>query len=195
MKLAKEFIKFVAKELDLQSLPSNIKFVGNDYSANHLTFGTYNPETDEIVIVKENRHPADVLRTLAHELVHHKQREDDKGLDGEDGSDIENEANAVAGTLMRKFRYLHPEMFGEVFNVGPWGLHTNMEESVTRKVDAIHSAAKTNIPQKIEERYIDGYTAKLLITVMNKLSSQNKKQFMNESIDRMVAVAYKIMTN
>jgi len=189
MKLAKEFVKFVVKELDLKSLPTNIKFAGNDYSAKHSTFGTYNPETDEIIIVKENRHPADVLRTLAHELVHHKQREDGKVLDGEDGSDIENEANAVAGQLMRKFRYVHPEMF-EVFNIGPWGFHTNMEN----KLNSILHTAKTGEPTKIEETYIDGFTAKLLVTVIHNLSPENKEKFINESIDKMVSVAYKMVT-
>ena len=108
-----EFVKFVAKELQLQSLPASIKFVGSDYSKEHLTFGTYRPDTNEIVIVKGNRHIADVLRTLAHELVHHKQREEGKPADGRDGSPVENEANAVAGELMRKFRYVRPELYLE----------------------------------------------------------------------------------
>jgi Zn-dependent peptidase ImmA (M78 family) len=108
-----EFVKFVAKELQLKSLPASIKFVGSDYSKEHLTFGTYQPDTNEIVIVKGNRHIADVLRTLAHELVHHKQREEGKPADGRDGSPVENEANAMAGTLMRKFRYVRPELYLE----------------------------------------------------------------------------------
>ncbi len=48
---------------------------------------------------------ADILRTLAHELIHRKQDEDGR-LDpnsGETGSEIENEANAQAGILLRKF--------------------------------------------------------------------------------------------
>lgn len=108
-----EFVKFVAKELQLQSLPASIKFVGSDYSKENLTFGTYRPDTDEIVIVKGNRHIADVLRTLAHEMVHHKQRISGQELNGEDGSSTENEANAMAGELMRKFRYVRPELYLE----------------------------------------------------------------------------------
>jgi len=187
MKLAKEFVKFTVKELGLKSLPKSIKFEGDDYSAHHLTFGTYNPSTDEIVVVKGQRHPIDVLRTLAHELVHHKQREDGQELNGEDGSDTENEANAKAGELMRKFRTVRPE----IFNVGPWGFHTNMEN----KMEQILTVAKTGIPQKIDEQYIDGYNAKLLVTVMHKLSPENKQKFVNESIDKMIAVAYKMVTH
>lgn len=111
--ITNEFVKFVAKELQLQTLPSKIKFVGSDYSKEHMTFGTYNIHTDEIVIVKGNRHIADILRTLAHEMVHHKQREEGKPADGRDGSEVENEANAKAGELMRKFRYVRPELYQE----------------------------------------------------------------------------------
>ena len=46
-----------------------------------------------------------MLETLAHEMVHQKQNE--LGLleidSGETGSDIENEANACAGIIMRNF--------------------------------------------------------------------------------------------
>jgi len=111
MRLAKDFVKFLMKELDMKTLPANIKFADGDYASDHLTFGTYNPSTDEIVIVKGNRHPVDVLRTLAHELIHHKQREDGKQLNGEDGSDIENEANAMAGVLLRDFGKQHEEIY------------------------------------------------------------------------------------
>ena len=187
MRLAKDFVKFLMKELDMKTLPANIKFADGDYASDHLTFGTYNPSTDEIVIVKGNRHPVDVLRTLAHELIHHKQREDGKQLNGEDGSDIENEANAKAGELMRKYRTLRPE----IFNVGPWGFHTNMEET---KMDKIVKAAKTGIPQKIDEQYLDGYTAMMLVSVLQKLSPDNRKKLMGESINKMVTIAYKIVT-
>ena len=186
MKLAKEFIKFAVKELGMNSLPKNIKFEGNEYSTQHLSFGTYNPTTDEIVVVKGERHPVDVLRTLAHELVHHKQREDGQKLNGEDGSNTENEANAKAGELMRKFRTVRPE----IFNVGPWGFHTNMEN----KVKSILQVAKTGKAQKVDEHYIDGYTAKLLVTVMHQLSPENRKKFCNESVNKMVAIAYQLVT-
>jgi Zn-dependent peptidase ImmA (M78 family) len=56
----------------------------------------------------------DVCRSIAHELVHHKQnlenRISDHINDG-DGSEIENEANAVAGVIIRKWGKLHPELY------------------------------------------------------------------------------------
>jgi Zn-dependent peptidase ImmA (M78 family) len=67
------------------------------------SFGYYDPSDHQIVIQCADRHPTDVLRTLAHELVHMAQAQISPltGEDGATGSDVENEANALAGILMR----------------------------------------------------------------------------------------------
>lgn len=60
-----------------------------------------------------NRHPMDILRTVAHEYVHYKQHIE-KGINYKSshvGSQIENQANAKAGELMRRYGNLHPELF------------------------------------------------------------------------------------
>jgi Zn-dependent peptidase ImmA (M78 family) len=46
-----------------------------------------------------------VLRSLAHELVHHRQEELGmiEAMSGDTGSEIENEANALAGVLLRDY--------------------------------------------------------------------------------------------
>jgi len=108
------FVKFVMKELGISTLPKKIIITHNPtFPQTQLTFGTYAPDEDEIIVYGGTRHIADVLRTLAHELVHHKQRHDGKVLNGNDGSDIENEANAVAGTLLRKFKEVYPDLYVE----------------------------------------------------------------------------------
>lgn len=58
-----------------------------------------------------NRHPTDVLRTLSHELVHLAQSQIKplSAADGVTGSDVENEANALAGILMRLWNSRHLE--------------------------------------------------------------------------------------
>jgi hypothetical protein len=60
-----------------------------------------------------NRHIMDVLRTLAHEMVHHKQDVAGQLNDrsGEDGSPEENEANAKAAVIMRLWGKMNPELF------------------------------------------------------------------------------------
>ena len=111
-RLTREFVKFVVKELELQSsLPRKVSFVDEKFAQQNQTFGSYDIQNGRILVCYGGRHPMDVMRTLAHELVHHKQREENKSLDGSDGSEIENEANAKAGELMRKFRTMHPDAF------------------------------------------------------------------------------------
>ena len=182
--LINEFLKFIVAELKIKTLP-RIKFATDGFASHYLTFGHYHPETDTITVALGGRHLGDVLRTLAHELVHHKQREEGRVLDGSDESDIEAEANAKAGVLMRKFRVIHPEVF-----------KTLDAEAIMQpeKVKTILHIAKTGKAQQVDEHYVDGFTAKLLVTVAHKLSPENKKKFFNESIEKMVALAYKLVT-
>ena len=68
-----------------------------------------------VKVYVKDRAIIDVLRSICHELVHHKQNLDgrisDHINDGEDGSDIENEANAKAGEIIRKYGKKHPELY------------------------------------------------------------------------------------
>jgi hypothetical protein len=73
--------------------------------------GAYMPDINEIWILRGHRTRADWYRSLAHELVHHAQREKGQVLDGTSGSDCENEANGRAGLFLREWLKDHPEIF------------------------------------------------------------------------------------
>lgn len=105
------FVDFASNELGIKSLPKIT--IQND---NDRSFGGYNPATKELLTSTKNRHPMDIFRTVAHELIHHKQNEDGKigndiAQEGSDGSDIENEANSLAGVIMRKYAKKNPDHF------------------------------------------------------------------------------------
>lgn len=109
-----EFIAFAKEKLDLGDSMPNIKISYDEKEAPGMkSFGKYTPETNELLVVAINRNLADVLRTLAHELVHDKQRK--SGALNKDsnttGSEQENEANALAGVLMREFGQKNPIIF------------------------------------------------------------------------------------
>lgn len=78
------------------------------------TTAYYNLDGLVKVYVKD-RAIIDICRSIAHELVHHKQNLEgrliDAVKDGEDGSPIENEANAIAGVIIRKYGKLKPEIY------------------------------------------------------------------------------------
>ncbi len=102
-----EFIKFAKQRLSLDRFPFKIRLVkDNSFATTFKSYGGYDPTTDEIFVYVSNRSMPDILRTLAHELVHLKQREVGtvgSYKDGQTGSDVENEANAAAGILLRDF--------------------------------------------------------------------------------------------
>lgn len=99
----KDFMNFVKDELGLSSLPKVIVIDDPKFSIDNKTFGCFNLGTDEIKIQTAQRHPLDVMRTLAHELVHYHQKQSGKEMSGETGSECENEANSKAGEILRKY--------------------------------------------------------------------------------------------
>ena len=92
-----DFIRFAAKDLELDSLPKFDFVFDNKESMERRSFGGYQPGAEHITITVKNRHIMDVCRTLAHELVHYSQDlkselEDDDA--GSTGSPQENEMRA-----------------------------------------------------------------------------------------------------
>lgn len=108
--LVDNFSQFVCTKLGISSKPIIKREVDNDRS-----FGGYQPGSKTIHLVTKNRHPMDVFRTLAHELVHHKQNEEgritDAAKEGQTGSPIEDEANSMAGRIMRWWAKANPGHF------------------------------------------------------------------------------------
>lgn len=103
IKQLNDFVKFAAKELGLSKLPK-IHFVGSKENGKNA-FG--HSIADKIYIRITERHPGDIMRTIAHELIHVKQTQ--MGKHGEQFR--EDEANAIAGRIMRKFNTTYPSVF------------------------------------------------------------------------------------
>jgi Zn-dependent peptidase ImmA (M78 family) len=112
--IMKDFLPFAMEELQLKILPK-FKLMTHIPNEGQPTFGRYENEENVIYLALDQRHPLDVARTLAHELVHFKQgtehRLDDTS--GHTGSPEENEAHELAGIIMRNFNKQHPEYFEE----------------------------------------------------------------------------------
>lgn len=103
-KVIGEFVNYCMEYLSVDR--PKIKIVNSpEYTLETHSFGGYLPAENKIIAVVNNRNMADILRTVAHEMVHHMQNLDGRlnPKSGEDGSDDENEANSLAGVIMRKF--------------------------------------------------------------------------------------------
>lgn len=129
--LVKEFMKHVKNELKLDSLPK-IKLSNDSQEAvKHGSWGGYRPGEKSIRIVTAKRHPADIFRTLAHELVHYKQDLTGrlKPGDGKTGSDVENEANSRAAIIMRNFAEAKPKLFEHLITELSYGLENALPDN------------------------------------------------------------------
>jgi len=107
-----DFIEFGKKELSLDDdFRVNLTSNGDDIE----TLASYDMIDNEINVLTKDRAEADIIRSIAHEMVHHKQNErgDLRGNpeEGEDGSPWEDEANAKAGVLVRRFGKINPDIY------------------------------------------------------------------------------------
>jgi hypothetical protein len=104
----KEFALYCLKELDISKAP-RIKLTDDSGTT---ALGFTDTQDKSITVTVKDRHQMDIMRTLAHELVHYKQLETYMP-DGATGSDDENEANSVAGVLLRNWGKQNPNLFYE----------------------------------------------------------------------------------
>jgi Zn-dependent peptidase ImmA (M78 family) len=98
-----DFLAFLKKELNVSNLPKIVVIDDPKFSIDNKTFGTFDIMNNCIKIQVSQRHNLDIFRTLAHEIIHYLQRKSGKELDGNDGSVDENEANAKAAVILRKY--------------------------------------------------------------------------------------------
>ena len=104
-----EFVKFIKNmpEILVKATRDGLKTTANyDYRQEHKVVKVYG----------KNRALVDVMRSIAHELVHHKQFEDGR-LDGpkppDIGGEIEDEANAKAGQFIKMFSRMDETIYDE----------------------------------------------------------------------------------
>ena len=108
-KIIHSFLPFVKRELNIKELPK-IHFVDDPKFAKRIAaFGQI--KDNRIVIDIQGRQTMDILRTVAHELTHYRQHKKGVNGSGHAGAPTENEANRLAGTIVRKFGEKHSDLF------------------------------------------------------------------------------------
>jgi hypothetical protein len=111
------FVEYATKRLKLNQKPKINLVGGGEFAESQTSLGGYDDNTKEIFVSTEGRLTADILRTIAHEMVHRKQDEmgiiKDRTIDGKTGSEVENKAHAVAGILMREYGNINKKIFQE----------------------------------------------------------------------------------
>ena len=106
----KKFLPLAMEILEIKSLPT-MDFEPVIHTGSQPSFGMYVNGEQTLHVAITNRHPVDILRTVAHELVHYRQdlRNELNHNSGETGSPEENQAHEIAGVIMRHFNKQYPE--------------------------------------------------------------------------------------
>lgn len=106
------FIDFAKRKLELDD---DFSVVITDNDDELETLASYDINDNEVKVLGKNRSLPDIIRSVAHELVHHKQNErgelTGREEEGADGSPWEDQANALAGELVRKYGRENPEIY------------------------------------------------------------------------------------
>ena len=109
------FVKFVKKELGIEKVPT-ISIQSNRDGLKTTAHYDYTKENKIVRVYGKNRALVDIMRSVAHELIHHKQFEEGR-LDGPQppdiGGEIEDEANAKAGQYIKMYAKIDPNIYEE----------------------------------------------------------------------------------
>ena len=110
-----DFVKFIKNELKLKDVPT-ISIQNHRNGLKTTANYDYTKENKIVKVCSKNRALVDVMRSLAHELVHHKQWEDGR-LNGpkppDIGGEIEDEANAKAGQFIKMYAKIDETIYDD----------------------------------------------------------------------------------
>ena len=109
-----KFVLFVKEQLELKTVPT-IKIQNHRDGLKTTANYDYTKENKIIKVCAKNRALVDVCRSIAHEMVHHKQYEQGrlKVQPPDIGGEIEDEANAKAGQYIKMYSKEDPNIYNE----------------------------------------------------------------------------------
>lgn len=113
-KTLRDFVLFVSKELQIKHIPE-IRIQNHRNGLKTTANYDYTKDEKIIKICGKNRALIDIMRSIAHELVHHKQYEQGrlKIKPPDIGGEIEDEANAKAGQFIKMFSKVNDKIYDE----------------------------------------------------------------------------------
>lgn len=151
-----DFAKFAMKELNIKKAPK-IRMNNSVLEGSVSSFGGYEPNSNTITITISGRHIMDIMRSLAHEMTHHQQnisgRLTNIASDGMDGSPIENEANSMAGVIMRKWARMNPSFHNE--GIGMLTNDSDTEVAEPEVVPVVNPETKPSVKPELPVRTTD----------------------------------------
>tara|TARA_Y100000034_G_scaffold68362_1_gene82503 strand:- start:906 stop:2426 length:1521 start_codon:yes stop_codon:yes gene_type:complete len=143
----------IEKDRNIEPLPK-VEFINGDIENAKDFFGKtahYNPDTQTITLYTEGRHPKDIVRSFAHEMVHHTQWLEDRlgdiqttnTMEDDKLDKIEQEANLVGTMTFRNWTDTLNEKkkVKDPFGINAYALELakGLEEEINKKEYTIYS--------------------------------------------------------
>lgn len=175
----RRFLPLAMNIIGLKSLPRMV-FLTSVQDEDQPTFGRYVNDEKTLYVALANRHPNDILRTVAHELTHFKQDTEHQlnAYSGETGSKEENEAHAVAGVVMRHFNKTYPEFL----KAKPVILESKLLSKPTPSVKELAEKWNVSTTQVLKQLSI-GIEVELEHTDDPKVAQEIALDHLNERLD------------
>lgn len=86
----KSLMEFMSKKIQIKPYPE-IHLNDDDQDGLFIRTGYYLPDEKSVTLFTAERHPKDILRSLAHELIHHNQNLRDPNFDWGKGGNLEDD--------------------------------------------------------------------------------------------------------
>ena len=173
----KSFLPYAQKRMGFNR-PPTIFFDSDPQNAENVLGKTayYNPETEEIVVFVDKRHPKDILRSLSHELVHHSQN-----CRGDLNPEIAGETTPGYAQTNAHMRDMESEAYkygnGLYFRDWEDSLKNGLEETNYKHItgDTHKMATYDQLKEEITAKVVAALTEKLT----NKVEEEAKPDFLD----------------
>jgi len=156
----KKLLKYMMESLSLKSPPSKLILKNNKENADKEWgyTGNYNPGDKSITLFITDRHHVDILRTFAHEVIHHWQNENGNLIVGNkqsSGPDTENPQYAQKDSHLRKMEkqaYLLGNMiFRDFEDMERYGKTDIVKENVDPRFDRWVGSMVNHVEESLAE--------------------------------------------
>lgn len=124
--LADDLYNFIKNKRNITRDP-RIVYKFDDTNAKKILgkTGHYDPESEEIVVYCSNRHPKDILRSLAHEIIHHIQNIEGR-MDPDEMDSAADENYILNSDFLRE---LELQAFGDGnLDIREWEAHMKQDK-------------------------------------------------------------------
>ena len=173
----KSFLPYAQKRMGFNR-PPTIFFDSDPQNAENVLGKTayYNPETEEIVVFVDKRHPKDILRSLSHELVHHSQN-----CRGDLNPEIAGETTPGYAQTNAHMRAMEGEAYlkGNGYYFRDWedSLKNGLEETNYKHItgDTHKMATYDQLKEEITAKVVAALTEKFT----NKVEEEAKPDFLD----------------